>query len=325
MWRFLAKGAISVLLIWLLLRNRDLGALLRQMLAVHRDALALAALLLWSLAIPSAQRWSKVLEAMGKRLPFRKTFPLVLIGLFFNLTLPSSVGGDAVRMWKAHRAGLDGATAIVSVMIDRLVALVALFLLVAAAMPIMFAIVEDQRARTGVILLLALGFVGLPVGMMLDRLPAALQRFKLVRGLTHLSASLRHILITPRWAVPTLLLSLVNQGGNILVVYILAIGLGIGVDWRACLLIVPLTLLVSVLPISIAGWGVREGAFVAGFGMVGVASQQALALSVLFGLLGIIISLPGGIVWLAMGDRRIAMQPLGDKTGGGPPAAASNS
>jgi uncharacterized protein (TIRG00374 family) len=304
MWRYLAKGGVSVLLIWLLLRGRDLGALLQQMLAVDRGALILAGTVLWSLAVPSSLRWSRILDAMGHRLGFRLTFPLVLVGLFFNLTLPSSVGGDAVRMWKAHRAGLPGTTAIVSVMIDRLVALAALLLLVLVALPGLFQLTTDRTARAGVVILLALGFIGFAVAMVLDRVPYALRRFRIVRGIVQLSAELRRILLVPRRALPVVLLSLINQGGVVVVVAILARGMGLPVGWLPCLIIVPLAILATVVPISVAGWGVREGAFVTGFGLVGVSSDHALALSVLFGLLNTVVCLPGGLVWLAMGDRR---------------------
>jgi hypothetical protein len=64
------------------------------------------------------------------------------------------------------------------------------------------------------------------------------------------------------------------------------------------LILVPLILVVSMIPISFAGWGIREGAMVVGLGFVGVASADALAISVAFGLAQIAIGLPGGAFWL---------------------------
>ncbi len=323
MWRFLAKGAVSALLVWLLLHNRDLGVLFRQMLAVDRGPLVIAAALLWTLAVPSALRWSTILGAMGYPIRLRIAFPLVLIGLFFNLTLPSSIGGDAVRMWKIHRVGLAGTAAVVSVMIDRLVALLALLVLVLVSVPAFFALVPDRAARGGVLLLLAAGFLAFGAIMVLDRLPLAFSRYRLLRGLAQLSADLRRILLSPRVAAPTLLFSLLNQGGVVGVVGFLAHGLGIPVGWLQCLVIVPLAILVTVLPISIAGWGVREGAFVAGFGLVGVPAADALAVSVLFGLLNTLVCLPGGLVWLASGERRLGTRPPEDVRSSGPRPTAS--
>jgi len=53
-----------------------------------------------------------------------------------------------------------------------------------------------------------------------------------------------------------------------------------------------------VVPISIAGWGVREGIMVVGFGYLGVASEASLALSILYGLSILVVALPGGIIWM---------------------------
>jgi hypothetical protein len=68
--------------------------------------------------------------------------------------------------------------------------------------------------------------------------------------------------------------------------------------------IVPIANLSALLPISISGWGVRESAFVLGFGMVGVAAADALALSILFGLLNMLVGVSGGLVWLARRSPR---------------------
>jgi len=62
-------------------------------------------------------------------------------------------------------------------------------------------------------------------------------------------------------------------------------------------------LLLSLLPISIAGWGVREGAMIACLGLVGVDAASAFAVSALFGLTSVVVGLPGGLVWLLIGQR----------------------
>ena len=65
-----------------------------------------------------------------------------------------------------------------------------------------------------------------------------------------------------------------------------------------CLVLIPPVVLVSTIPISIAGWGVREAAMITLLALVGVAEADAFVLSVLFGLLTFGLSLPGGIVWI---------------------------
>ncbi len=97
-----------------------------------------------------------------------------------------------------------------------------------------------------------------------------------------------------------------------LVVQLVARAIGLDVGLLECLALVPLALLVAMLLVSIGGWGVREGAFVAAFGLVGVPACDAFGLSVIFGLAVIVAELPGGLVWLLMGasapSQRLAVR-----------------
>ena len=63
----------------------------------------------------------------------------------------------------------------------------------------------------------------------------------------------------------------------------------------------PLASLLMTVPISIAGWGVREGVMIIGFGFLGVTPESALAISLLYGLIMLVISLPGVVIWLLDG------------------------
>ena len=77
----------------------------------------------------------------------------------------------------------------------------------------------------------------------------------------------------------------------------------IEISLRDCLVLVPPVILVSVLPISMAGWGVREGAMITALGFAGVGSTDALVLSIAFGLVILTLSLPGGVLWLIRSRR----------------------
>jgi hypothetical protein len=304
MWRYLAKLAISSLLVWLLVRNRDLHALAHEMLAIEPLALALAAAGLFALLVPQALRWSVVLGAIGCPRGLRVTLPLTMIGLFFSQTLPSSIGGDGMRVWELHRGGVGMSSAIASVLIDRAAGLIGICLLASATFPLLLDLVRDPAVKTGVVLLLAAGYAGIAIATLFDRLPASAQRFPIVSGFAAFSVSLRAVVLAPRPALGALGASLVYQLGIVVVVFALARGIGIPVQPAACLVIVPLANLSAVLPISISGWGVREGAFAAGFGLVGVAAADAIALSVLFGLLNMLVGISGGLVWLVRRQPR---------------------
>ena len=114
----------------------------------------------------------------------------------------------------------------------------------------------------------------------------------------------RRLFLRARYALPSIGLAVFIQVSVALMVLVLARTLGAEVTWLDCLILMPPVLLISMVPISIAGWGVREGAMVAAFGLVGMAPETAFALSVLFGLVTMAVGLPGGLVWLLSGDRK---------------------
>jgi uncharacterized membrane protein YbhN (UPF0104 family) len=248
-------------------------------------------------------RWWLVARITDTALSLPAALRILLIGMFFNQTLPSSVGGDAVRVWLVTREGSSLGKAINVVLCDRVLALVVLVGLIGATLPAIYARVEDQAMRAALATLVGLGGVGL-VGFLIagESLAALLQRWRMTRPFGNLASDFRR-LFTRFPAIAPLALSAVIHLLTVLTVMLLAWGLGIKAGFLDGLMIVPTVVLLTTLPISVAGWGVREGAMVAGFGLVGVPADAALALSVLYGLATILVSLPGGIVWLAGRSR----------------------
>ncbi len=310
MYKTIAKVAVSAALLWLVFRGVDIEELGAQLLSVAPAAMAVAVAALIALAAVQAVRWSAVVRAIGGAYGFVPALKAVFVGLFFNQALPSSIGGDAMRMWRARQDGLPLAAAVNSVLLDRLVALGALLLIVAVGAPYLFALHGGAEVRAVLVLIIVAGFAGLALLMVLDRMPAALLRWRLFAAAARLSADARAVLLAPRHAAPVVGLSVLIHLGASLAVLVIARGLDIEVGWVDCMLLVPLVLLVSVLPISIAGWGLREGAMVTLFGLIGVPAAKALALSVLFGLAILAVGVLGGAVWLASGSRRPAGDPL---------------
>ncbi len=301
------KFLVSGLLIWFLLANVDLDAARERVLNIAPGMVVLATAVFLVQLVIGALRWQAVLDAIGAPLSFARAFKFFFIGAFFNQTLPSSVGGDAVRIYKTYRAGLTLGGAVNGVMLERVAAVVALVALVAAIQPFFLPRVGDETARW-ILPFVALGVVAtvaaMAVLLVLDGLPGSLRGWRLVRGLARLGADARKVFLTPRAAAKALGWSAAGHVNLTLGVYVLALGLKLEVTWVDCIALFLPVLLVTTLPISIAGWGVREGAMVAAFGLVGVPVEGALVLSILFGILIVFISLPGGVIWILSGDKR---------------------
>jgi uncharacterized membrane protein YbhN (UPF0104 family) len=316
MFMALVKIAISVALLWALFAHVDATAVLHQMAGARLGLLAAALLALLVLAVVQAYRWVVVLRAIGARLGLWPAALTVMIGLFFNQTLPSTIGGDAVRMWRVHRLGLDLARAVNGVMVDRLSALAALLLVAVVGLPKMHGLLGDSLAFWVIPAFVLAGFAGLAVLMVLDRLPPRFMRWRALAAVGRLSADARRSLLDGRYGAAVIGLSLFIQVCVSSTVWLIAAGLGLAVGWFDCLILVPPVMLISMVPISIAGWGVREGAMVSAFGQDGMGAADALALSIVFGLIVSLVGVPGGVIWALTRPRR------GAAADDAPPAAA---
>jgi hypothetical protein len=251
-----------------------------------------------------ALRWQRVIKSLGSHLSLAQATEIFWIGNFFGLALPGAVGGDAIRMWKTHRAGMALSVAINSVMLERAATVMGLVILVTITQPLLAGRLNDVSGLWVFPALTVAGVAGLGVLCLLDRFPVSLRRWKLIRGFVQLAHDTRLVFLKPGNMLPTMAIALVGHVNLALGVWVLAVGLGAPVSIIDSLVLVPPVILITTLPISIAGLGVRELAMVKIFGFIGVAEPTAMAMSVLFFIVTVITALPGGLAWLLSKDRR---------------------
>ena len=309
------KVAVSAGLIWLLVERIEIGAVAERLTQLAPGAIAASLTILLVQSVLASWRWQIVSHRVGVPLGFAAALRLLFVGLFFNQALVSSIGGDAVRIWFVRHLAGSMAGAFRSVLIDRLVALASLILIVAASLPVLLDLVTTPAARAGVFAVLGGGIGVLVLLLLLDRLPVLPQRLRTKGALDEFAAAYRGVAVNGRTGIPALGLSLVIHLLSTLMVFVLARGVGVEVSLGHIVVLVPPVILVATLPISVGGWGVREGAMVTALGYVGVTSADAFAVSVTFGLALVVIALPGGALWLIGLRRRGRPAP--------PPAATS--
>jgi glycosyltransferase 2 family protein len=297
----LLKIAISLSLIAIVLRTFDIKGTVSHFAKVDAVTLLLATVIVWSIMLLQTLRWLAVIKANGTQLGFKTALQVVLIGHFFNQILPSSVGGDAVRIWCAYRAGLSFSAAANTVIIDRALTLFSLLLLTAAGLPWLFEIIIDPAARWALSTVIFAGVAGFGVLLALRRLPQIIARWRVVRALLSLAALARKVMSRARYALPIILLSVLSFIGFAIIVFYIAHAMQLDITLRDCVLLVPPVILITVVPVSIAGWGVREGAMVVAFGFINVPAGPAFAVSVVFGLTLAAASLPGSLLWWLSG------------------------
>ena len=127
---FLLKLTVSCALIIYIMSNFQIEQLFHRLENIELWHLLFATMIFVLLMFNNTLRWYIVINAIGSALPFTISFKIFYIGLFFNQTLPSSVGGDAVRMYLANKEGLSLTSAINSVLLERIATLLGLIILV---------------------------------------------------------------------------------------------------------------------------------------------------------------------------------------------------
>ncbi|MEQ8667339.1 MAG: lysylphosphatidylglycerol synthase transmembrane domain-containing protein [Rhodospirillales bacterium] len=302
MLKTLLKVSFSILVIGYLASHADGEKLLGYLQRASLGALALAALIFFVSPAVQAIRWRAVVNILGAPFRYRDSLTNILIGLFFNQILPSTIGGDAIRMWRTYRSGIAADVAISSVLLDRIVALLALIVIVGVATPVMYTLYGDHPELAVAPAFVALGIAGFVVLFVLDRLPRNWKTWRPVRAMAQLSASARIVMLRPANTCKTLGISIAIHTLSVTGVFTITQALALDVRFIDCLLLVPPVILFSVLPISVAGWGVREGVMITAFAIIGVEYDAAFTVSVLFGLGVMSAGIPGAILWVTSKD-----------------------
>ncbi len=306
---FSFKALLSIALItWVFhAKDIDVGAALSRLGGMAPGLILPAAGVFLLQVLLCSLRWRSVLRAVGASLGFVPGFRLMYIGAFFYQTLPASVGGDVVRTFLAYRLGVSLRSAVNGILLERVMTFGALVLLVAAVQPLFLPRIGEEAegwmAPVAVVALAVLAAAVLAL-VLLDRLPHSARRWSFVRGMADLAVDTRALFLAPRNLLRALGWAMAAQACLVLGVYLLAQGLGLGIGLVDCFALFLPVLLLSALPVTVAGWGLREGGMVYALGLIDVPGEAALALSVLYGLFTLGISLPGGLVWLATGLSR---------------------
>lgn len=276
--------------------------------AAHPWSILTAALMVAGQQFIIALRWRFLCGMKGDNPAYPLFFRWTMEGLFFNQALPSSVGGDAIRIFRLARDGSVGTTrAVSSVLLDRAFGLLGVVLIAAAFLPTMFHLITDPVMQQGVILLLAAGLGGFCLFLVLDALPLAVRRWKVVTELLNMSKQARQVILDPVLLMKVGLSTAVGQILALSSFYVLALGIGVNVSYGVTMAVLPVAILIATIPVTIAGWGLREGVLVLALSYASVSEPEALALSVLFGIVQIAVGLPGGLFWLMA--RKRAEQP----------------
>ena len=295
-WVF--KFGVSAGLVWYLIEKIGGSNVVERAIELSPNVLFISIFLIIAQSFFAALRWALIIKAIGHNLSLMKAIAITFVSLFFSQFLPASVGGDAVRMWQSKKAGLPFNKAVTSVILERFVSLLSVATLSLMMLPVLTRHLPNPLMFQGSILITIGGLCALAILLFFDSLPIAWHRWRLVRGVAELAQDTRAIVKQPLRSASMVLTALIGQFLLATAAYSLAQGMGVGVSLIDFIAIMPAVVLVSSLPISVAGWGVRELAMVTALGLVGVSSDAAVAISVILALTASVASLPGGFLFV---------------------------
>lgn len=263
-------------------------------------------LFLGALAI-NGLKWMVLLHAQQVNVPFRIVLWYTFVGFFFNNFLPANIGGDLIRGYGMARYTDRTAQAAVSVVLDRFIGLIA-YVATAAVMSIFLVVVlgrsELQWLEWLAFLMLAalVGALAILLSRRLRNLLLPLFRWRPLQPLAPtyegVSSAFEAYRFQYRALFHAFLLGLAGLMATNLVNWLLFHATGGDVAFTYVLLFNPLIALVLLLPISVGGHGVIQGAYPFFYGLADVPQTQAVAVSVLMSFIIIVASLPGGVLWL---------------------------
>ncbi|MBX5181987.1 flippase-like domain-containing protein [Rhizobium sp. NZLR3b] len=292
------KVAVALGLVIWIARKVDFSEGWAAVQALSATTIWVSVFLLLLQALLSAWRWCLLSEMIGQRLKISGAMKLFMQSLFYNQALPSPIPGDAARIFGAVKYGLTVGEATLGVVMDRMLTLFGLAVVALIGLIIMRAAYGHDFPIPYLTEFTALGVVGTTAlaiafgwrqQLFIRFLPARLHT---------LSAVLRAF-ITHRRMVGIFLLTLVIHGLSVVSLEILVLGLGLPLGWGQAAAAFPPVLLIAMVPISVGGWGLREGGMIISLAVFGIGTTDAATLSVVFGLLQLVVGLAGGVFVLS--------------------------
>lgn len=296
------KTSISLGLVTLLLTQVNLQSLWLQIQYLTWPFVGVALLYYTGCQCLSCVRWQIILRSQGHNHSLWGLMSSYFGGMFLNTFLPSSIGGDVYRIYRVSQTSQDPEVAFASVFLERVTGLIALLAIAFIGLPPAINLVGSWD----IILLLLACTIVLAGAVLLMVSPQLLMRVEpwliqlklqsLAGRFAKIQILLRQFAQAQKTLVITMLLSFLLQLLLVYYYFLVSKQLQIHVSYLELLVFIPIITIISLLPISLGGLGVKEGLVSYLFSRVGLSVEQGVLLSISVTLLGWILSLPGALV-----------------------------
>ncbi|MBN9600144.1 MAG: flippase-like domain-containing protein [Afipia sp.] len=295
---------VSLGLLYLALRGIHLSAIQERLSGIDVSWMALAVLATLVQIALGALRWREITERCDAPLSDLQAVRFCMIGAFFNQTLPSTIGGDAMRLWLVGRTGAGWRAATYSVLVDRAIGLIALAIIIVLSLPWSYSLIGDPNGRFALVLVdMAAICAGLGF-LLFGRLSWRwLTHWWPTRHIHACAVIANRVLFDRRSGPKIAVLSLLVHVLAVVIAWCCVRAIAAPADFEQLFMLIPPIMLITMLPISIAGWGVREATMMVAFGYAGLVPADGTVVSLLFGAAYFIVGAIGGLVWILSAEK----------------------
>ena len=290
------KLIITIVMFYFLFKYVDFNNLVHILAKSHGGTIFIALLFQLGSTYLAAYRWKLIMNILIFKESMSYYVKSYFKGTFFNQVLPSSIGGDAVRIIDLTQSGYDKKDAFYGIFVDRVVGLVGLLVLNLIATIIFYGTFENSFSN--LIILITLGGISGFLSLFYLEKLTFLANYKFLNLFHRLARRLNDLYADKMLLVKHIGVSVGVHLLSVLTLYALAWSIDFHMSFQTFLIAVPPVFLLTIVPVSLAGWGIREGAMIGIFMLVGADQTKVLAMSILYGLLLIISSLPGAYFWI---------------------------
>lgn len=301
---------VSLVLLYFALRGVNFAAVQSRFSQINLGWIVIAVMVTIAQVFVGALRWREISGLCQAPLTDLQAFRYNMIGAFFNQTLPSSIGGDAMRLWLVNRTGAGWRAATYSILTDRAIGLIALALIIVASLPWSYGMIADRNGRLALVFIDFTALAGGLGFLLLGRLPWKwLKTWWPTKHIHACSVVANRVIFSTRTGPKVAILSLAVHVLAVTIAWCAVRAIAAPADFEQIFMLIPPIMLVTMMPISIAGWGVREASMMVAFGYAGLAQMDGTVVSILFGMVYFIVGGLGGLVWIISAEKTSAIQP----------------
>ena len=302
----LLRIAVSVGLITALLLKVDWNELAGIFPSISWGYIMLAVVLLYTDRLLVSYRWSLLLKRKGLCPPFGRLVKIDFLSNALGILIPSSAGPDVIRGYGLSRYSRNTTDSVSSLIIDRLISIIALVAIALAATGFLSSAIDNRITMTvwGGAIILALMLL-LITNRALLRIAKSIFGDRATDGIAGAVRNIFNSFLDYREHPATIgqafVLALFSQGIRIIRIFLYSLALGLDIPFYAFVVFVPIIMFLTLLPISLAGIGIRENGFLYFFASWAMTAQMALTISLFTYVMILLTAIPGAIIYLIEG------------------------